>query len=183
MSVLDDATANQMANVGKRTGRPFEEWVSLVRASGVAKHGQIVSMLKSEHGFGHGDANLVAIFALRADDAPAGDDAVDAIYTGRNGELRPLHDAAQAVVDGFGADVERAPKKTYVSLRRKKQFATLGPASGGRLEIGLNLPGETPAGRLEATTGMCTHRVRVASASELDPEVIGWLRAAYDRAG
>jgi Domain of unknown function (DUF5655) len=39
-----------------------------------------------------------------------------------------------------------------------------------------------PAGRLEPTSGMCTHRVRLADPAELDDEVIGWLREAYERA-
>jgi hypothetical protein len=69
-----------------------------------------------------------------------------------------------------------------VSLRRSKQFATVGPGPGGRLEIGLNLAGVEPAGRLEATGGMCTHRVRLSSTDELDAQVIGWLREAYERA-
>jgi hypothetical protein len=40
-----------------------------------------------------------------------------------------------------------------------------------------------PTDRLESTSGMCTHRVRLASADELDAEVIGWLEEAYRRAG
>ncbi len=81
----------------------------------------------------------------------------------------------------FGADVELAPKQAYVSLRRKKQFGSVGPATGGRLEIGFNLKGVEPAGRLEPTTGMCTHRVRLSDPGEFDAEVVGWLREAYDR--
>ena len=68
------------------------------------------------------------------------------------------------------------------ALRRSKQFGTVGPASGGRLEIGLNLKGVEPTGRLEASTGMCTHRVRLSGPQELDDEVRGWLREAYERA-
>lgn len=96
--------------------------------------------------------------------------------------LRPLHDGVIALVRGFGDDIELAPKQAYVSLCRSKQFGIVGPASGGRLEIGLNLPGAAAAGRLEAAGGMCTHRVRLSSAEELDPEAVGWLREAYERA-
>ena len=180
--VVDEAVENQKRNVELRTGRAFDSWVELARASGPEKHGELVAWLKSQHGMGHGDANRVALSARRAEEAPSGDGLVDAIYAGPKAALRPFHDRVVAAAQGFGDDVELAPKQAYVSLRRAKQFATVGPASGGRLEIGLNLKGMEPVGRLEATTGMCTHRVRLSSPDELDPEVQGWLREAYDRA-
>ena len=182
MSVVDDATATMIANFPARTGRSLDEWVALVRASGLAKHGEIVTMLKSDHAMSHGFANRVALTALRPDEAASVDDSLDAMYAGSKAYLRPLHDAVAKTARGFGADVELAPKKAYVSLRRKKQFATIGPSAGGRLEIGLNLRDIEPKGRLEAATGMCTHRVRIASAKELDPELVGWLREAYEGA-
>jgi hypothetical protein len=30
---------------------------------------------------------------------------------------------------------------------------------------------------------MCTHRVRISGPADLDDELRGWLRAAYERAG
>jgi predicted transport protein len=182
LSTVDDATATMISNFPARTGRPLDEWVALVRSSGRARHGEIMALLKTERGMSHGFANLVALTALRPDDAASGDDLVEAIYTGPKADLRPLHDAAVKAATAFGPDVELAPKKSYVSLRRSKQFATVGPGPGGRLEIGLNLRDVEPQGRLETTTGMCTHRVRIASREELDPEVLGWLRQAYDGA-
>ena len=182
MSTVDDATATMIANFPARTGRPLDDWVRLARATGLTKHGQIVSMLKAEHGMTHGFANFVANRALAPDEDPSGDDLVDAMYSGPKASLRPLHDAAIATVQAIGTDIELAPKKAYVSLRRAKQFATVGPGPGGRLEIGLNLGGVEPQGRLEATTGMCTHRVRIATREELDGELVGWLRQAYQGA-
>jgi hypothetical protein len=182
MASVDDAIQTQIRNIEQGTGRSMAEWVALVGASGKTKHGEILAWLKSEHGFTHGNANIVALTALRGPDAPEGDALVDAIYAGPRAGLRPLHDRVVALAHGFGGDVELAPKQAYVSLRRKKQFGTVGPASGGRLEIGFNLKGVEPAGRLEATTGMCTRRVRITSADELDAEVQTWLREAYDRA-
>ena len=87
-------------------------------------------VLKTEHGMSHGFANLVALTALRPDESASGEDIVDAIYAGPKAALRPLHDAAVAAAAGFGPDVELAPKKSYVSLRRSKQFATIGPGTG-----------------------------------------------------
>ena len=183
MANVDDAIRTQIANIERKSGQSMDELVAMVAASGLHRHGEIVTWLKTKHGFGHGDANLVALTAKRGPvvGQPV-DAAVDAIYTGAKAALRPFHDRVIAMVRSFGDDIELAPKQAYVSLRRAKQFGTVGPASGGRLEIGLNLKGAPAAGRLESTTGMCTHRIRLSSPDELDAEVSGWLREAYDRA-
>ena len=182
MSVVDDATATMIANFPARTGRSLEEWVEFVRASGKAKHGEIMTLLKTDHGMSHGFANFVALTALKPADINSAGDLLEAMCAGPKASLRSLHDAAVEAAQAFGPDVEVAPKKAYVSLRRKKQFGTVGPASGGRIEVGLNLKDVAPEGRLEATTGMCTHRVRIASRDELDGELLGWLRQAYEGA-
>lgn len=183
--VVDEAVESQKRNIEGRTGRAFDEWVALARASGRERHGELLGWLKAEHGVSHGDANLIALTARRPADVGAGTgaaDPLDAIYAGAKAPLRPFHEQVIAIAQGFGADVSLAPKQAYISLRRAKQFGTVGPASGGRLEIGLNLKGTEPVGRLEAATGMCTHRVRLTPADRLDDEVIDWLRKAYDLA-
>jgi hypothetical protein len=182
MATIDDALRTQIRNIEQSTGRSMADWTALVESSGKAKHGEVLAWLKTEHGLTHGNANRVAIEALRGPSAPTGEALVDTIYTGPKAALRPFHDRVVALAQGFGDDIELSPKQAYVALRRSRQFATVGPASGGRLEIGLNLKGVEPGGRLEATTGMCTHRVRLSSPDELDREVQGWLREAYDRA-
>ena len=182
MATVDDAVKSQARNIEQATGRSIDEWVALVKASGPERHGEIVEWLKAEHGFSHGNANFVALTAKRGSVAGGGDELVDAMFAGPKASLRPFHDHVIEIARSFGADVELAPKQAYVSLRRSKQFGTVGPAPGGRLEIGLNLKGMESDGRLEAAGGMCTHRVRLSSTDELDSEVIGWLREAYERA-
>ncbi len=73
-----------------------------------------------------------------------------------------------------------------MSLRRKKQFAILQPATKTRFEVGLNLKGEAESGKLEAITAanaMCSHRINLSSESDIDAEILGWLKTAYERAG
>jgi hypothetical protein len=36
---------------------------------------------------------------------------------------------------------------------------------------------------VEKASGMVPRRVRIRSLAELDPELVGWLRQAYDEAG
>jgi hypothetical protein len=89
-----------------------------------------------------------------------------------------------AAIDGFGP-FEVAPKKGYVSLRRKKQFATIGPATNTRVEVGLNMKGVEPTERLLAIPpgGMCQYKVKLTDAHEVDGELLAWIRRAYDGAG
>ncbi|HET9344589.1 MAG TPA: DUF4287 domain-containing protein [Candidatus Limnocylindrales bacterium] len=182
MSTVDDATRTMISNFPERTGRSLDDWVALIRASGRTRHGEVMTMLRTEYGMSHGFANLAAITALKGDDAPEGDELVDAMYAGPKSALRPLHDAVVSTARSLGEDVELAPKKAYVSLRRRKQFGMVGPGPAGTLEIGFNLPGEDPSERFQAVTGMCTHRVRIASEAEFNDELVGWLRRAYEGA-
>jgi hypothetical protein len=186
MSTPADATQSMIRNLEEKTGKPLAEWVRIARQSGHAKHREILGHLKTEHGLTHGYANLVAMTAFESDKPAAPDaDPAAAQYSGAKASLRPVHDRIVDAVRGFGPDVEIAPKKAYVSLRRKKQFGLVQPSTATRVDVGLNLK-ETPAsGRLELSgsfSEMVSHRVRVSSVEEVDAELVAWLRAAYEAA-
>lgn len=183
---MDKTAATMIANLEKNTGKSLAEWVSIVRASGFAKHGEIIKFLKTEHGFTHGFANLVAHEARGSAAVHLAEttDLVAEQYQGKE-VLRPIYDQLIAAVKGFGADVEIAPKKAYVSLRRNKQFAILQPSTKTRFDLGLNLKGVDPAGPLEAAgswNSMCTHRIRLEKPEEVSAQVIEWLKQAYEGA-
>ena len=154
---------------------------------GDAKHGEIVQRLKTEHGLGHGYANLVAHSAkgVLSEDAPAGDDLVGAQYAGPKADLRPIYDRLVAEIARFGTDVEISPKKTYVSVRRSKQFALIQPSTKSRIDVGIQLKGVALHGRLEPSgsfNAMVSHRVKLEALGDIDAELVGWLRQAYDGA-
>ncbi len=179
----DEMTATMIANLAEKTGKTLEQWVKLAAKSGLAKHGELVSWLKAEHGIGHGYANLIAHTHFSGGKEPEGDDLVAAQYSGKKADLRPLYDKLVGILQGFGSDVELAPKKAYVSVRRSKQFAILQPSTATRLDVGINLKGTPPSGRLEASgsfNAMVSHRVRVESAGDIDGDLKKWLKAAYE---
>jgi Domain of unknown function (DUF5655)/Domain of unknown function (DUF4287) len=185
MARAEDGIATQIRNIEQAYGKPVEAWVGLVTASGLSRHTEIVAMLKTEHGMTHGAAHRVALLARDARMPPPAD-PVGALYAGRKAALRPIHDKLIEVVSEFGDDVEQVPKKGYLSLRRARQFAMIQPSAADRIDVGLILKGTEPAGRLESARGfnaLFTHRVRIRSAADIDADLTGWLRDAYQDAG
>lgn len=185
MASPEEQEQSMIARLPEQTGRALEDWIGMVQKCGLTKHGEIVKALKTDHGVTHGYANLIAHKALRSDAGSSADagDLVAAQYGGSRASVRPIYDAVIEQVLAFGDDVEVSPKKAYVSLRRSKQFGLLQPASA-RLDVGINLKGEAATARLEQAgsfNAMVSHRVRVASPEQVDAELIGWLRQAYER--
>lgn len=191
MSVVDKAIETQLKNIQTKTGKTLDQLGGILRASGFTKHGELRDFAKRELGLGHGDANTLVHVAFKSDGASAAaaagastDEVLAEIYSGPKAALRPIHDAFMAGIGKFG-EFEVAPKKGYISLRRKKQFAMIGPGSKTRVDVGINMKGvkgtdrlvELPAG------GMCQYKVGVTNAKEIDKELIGWVKQAFDAAG
>ncbi len=186
---MDKAIGTQLKNVESRTGKSARELFDVVKKSGLEKHGQLRDMLKKELGMGHGDANLIVHLALKSDGGSASEgssmeDVVGEIYSGKKEALRPVHEAVMVEINKLGP-FEIAPKKGYLSLRRKKQFAMVGPGTRGRLAIGLNMKGVDATDRLisEPPGRMCQYQVFLTESSEVDNELLSWLRTVYDSAG
>jgi hypothetical protein len=191
MNVVEQAAQTQLGNIQKKTGKTLDELAALARQSGAAKHGEVREMFIKTLDLGYGDANALAHYVLqpeggRAAEVKNGGSAgiLDEIYSGPKTGLRPIHDK---LVDEIGrlGEFEVAPKKGYVSLRRKKQFAMLGPANNTRLEVGINARDLAKNERLveQAPGGMCNYKVRLSSVDEVDAELIAWIHDAYENAG
>jgi len=172
--------ATMLANIPEKTGKTLDAWKALIAKTGFEKHGDIVKFLKGEHGVTHGFANLIS---AKARETGEDIDLIAAQYSGAKASLKPLHDSLVAFAKSLGDDVELAPKKISHSLRRKKQFALIIPATKTRIDLGLALKGEAADGRLEAYNAMCSHRVRLMSEHDFDAEVKGWMKEAYARSG
>ena len=189
MSALDQARATQIANIEAKTGKSLAELRAALEAAGKPKHGEARAWLMETFGLGYGDANGLVHYARGTDGQTAAadesDDAVlDEIYAGKKAHLRPVHDAVLAAIADFG-DVELAPKKGYVALRRKKQFAMIGPKTNDRAELGINLKEDAACDRAVAQKpgGMCHYAVALTHADQVDAEIVSLLRRAWDAAG
>lgn len=187
ISALDKAYQTQITNIEKNTGKKLNEWISIINKSGLSKHKELVDFLKDKHEFTHGNANMVVHYAKQSHSAAAEniDDLIDDQYKGK-GDLKNWYDTLIKEISAFGEDVEISPKKAYVSLRRKKQFAIIQPSAKARLDIGLNLkntttpPNAEPAG---SWNSMCTHRIKIEAEKSIDKNLINLIKQAYEQAG
>lgn len=172
-------------NIKAKTGKTHEEFRALASEKGLTKYQDILAWLMADYGLGRGQANAITHLITTAHQPTAGlDQRIDAHFTGNKAHWRPAYDDLIAHAGQFGTDFRLAPTKSYISLLRGgKKFAIVDPATADRLDIGIKLKGVEPGGRLSPAGSwniMVTHRVRIAHPSEIDSEVLAWLRQAYD---
>ncbi len=190
MSSIERAKATQLANIRNKTGKSLEELTNLIQSSGLTKHNEIRSMLMDKLGLTYGDAHNLVLFVLKTDiqlsakeKGLSTSDVLDEIYSGPKTNLRLIHEKLMNAIQQFG-EFEIVPKKGYVSLRRKRQFAMLGPATNTRFELGINIRNlEADERLLEQPAGsMCNYKVRLTTVNEVDETVISWVRRAFEAA-
>ena len=184
---VKQALANQLKNLENSTGKSVAEWTKIINDSALIKHGELVAMLKEKYGLGHGNANALVHSAKESHAAATNDDEalITEQYKGKE-ELKAWYDQIIKKLKSFGSDIDISPKKAYVSVRRKKQFAILQPSTKTRLDIGLNLKNVEAGEKLTAAGSwntMCSHRIKLERPEHLDEEVFESLQTAYDQAG
>lgn len=180
---MDKALQTMIDNMPEKTGKSLIEWKSLLKQMSFSKHSEAVNFLKKEHNVTHGFANTIV--TLSKDQNESSYDLVINQYNGKK-DLIPIYEKLLSVVQNFGKDVTVIPKKTSVSIIRKKQFVLIQPASKTRIDLGLKLKDKPQTGRLENSGPfgtMCTHRVKLFNINEIDNQLKEWLKEAYEKGG
>lgn len=179
---MDKALQTMIDNMPEKTGKSLSEWKSILKTKSFTKHSEAVNFLKSDHGVTHGFANTIVTLSKEENETPT--DLVKNQYEGKE-ELLPIYEGLLTAVKKFGDDIIITPKKTSVSIIRKKQFALIKPATKSRIDLGLKLRDKPTTERLENSGPfgtMCTHRVKLSDANQIDGELLGWLKEAYQEA-
>jgi hypothetical protein len=174
-------------NIKAKTGKTPDDFRALAAEKGLVKNSEIVNWLKTDFGLGHGHANAIAHLIMNTDETKSGPaDPIAAHFVGKKAVWREPYDALAARIMEFGGDVEIAPAKSYINLVRvTRKFGIVQISAADRMDIGIKRKGVAPTERFEASGSwnvMVTHRVRIGDPTQIDAEVLAWLKQAYDAA-
>ena len=126
-------------NLKSSTGKDLKGWMAHIAASGVTKRNDMIKWLKEKNGFGHMNASLLAGVHLNGGKPVYGstDDLLDNQFA-KAADMRPLYDSFNAFVKKHFPDSTVLPKKTYVSILEKREFAAIN-IKPKELRIGFDL--------------------------------------------
>ena len=173
-------------NLKDKTGRSIGQWADLVRSKAPAgTRKERIAWLQREHALGHTQAALIVDWVDRPEEFEDRDPAalVESMFKGKE-PINPIYTRLASVIQELGDDVKVEPRQTYVAFSRVRQFAVLQPSTATRLDLGLVVPDAVETPRLRPAgsfgSGRISHRVSLAHEDEIDAELTGWLRDAYD---
>jgi len=182
-----------VAELPEKTGRSLDQWIRLVKKSGLPTEQARRDWLKTEHGLGTNSAWWIAERAEGKNTEDSDPDEylkaaagyVEAMFAGPRANLRPVYDQLLTLGLRVAKDVKACPCKTIVPLYRNHVFAQIKPATRTRIDMGFALKDMIPTGRLIDTGGFAkkdriTHRIPIGSLADIDDEVKHWLKYAYD---
>jgi hypothetical protein len=167
----------------ERTGTDVAEWNQRVLDSGIGTESELRAWLAERGVTGYAQMLLVMErFGYPDFLLASAAELIDGQYADRPG-LRPVLDRLLALAAAVG-EVHVQARKTYVSLvAPKRAFALVRPTTRTRVDLGLRLPEQAPAGRLERATSLgndtMTVRIGLHRVADVDDEVADWLGRAY----
>ena len=173
----------------ERTGHTLDEWLAMVDAAGLDPLDQLAvrRWLEAEHGVPQNSQWAIADAAARAAgwERPTVEGYVDSQYSGPKAALRPIYDRLARELLALGDDVTVEGRSTYTPFVRGRQFAAVAPSTRTRVDLGLRFTDPPTSARLLTTSpvGQCTHRIALTDVTDIDTEVLGLLRTAYEQNG
>ncbi|HEY8718241.1 DUF5655 domain-containing protein [Pengzhenrongella sp.] len=80
-------------------------------------------------------------------------------------------------------DVRSEGRSTYVPFVRGRQFAAVASATAKRVDVGLRITDAAESSRLSSAKapGQATHKVSLTAVGQVDAELIGLIRRAYEQ--
>ena len=169
------------------TGKDLRQWLATIKNSGIAKRNDIIKWLKSDSGFGHMHASLLAGIYFNNGKPVYGNETelIDNQFD-KYPEMRPLFETLKNSILNWDNTVRFVAKKTYVSIAKKREFAAVNIRKG-MLRMGMDL-GDLPfnstlqKSKLTGPMSRISHMVVISSEADINTAVFELLAKADKRA-
>ena len=175
-----------MEGLKESTGTDLSGWMKAIDGYSSKKRNEVIAWLKSEHGFGHMNASLLA--GIHANGGKpvyqSTDNLLDAQFA-KAAEMKPLYEAFLDFVNKYFPASSVLPKKTYVSILDNREFAAIN-IKPKELRIGFDL-GDRPfdsqieKAKLSGPMPRISHMLVLTDAKQLDRSVVEALKESYSR--
>ena len=180
----NDMMAAVSDSIQQRTGKTLDEWVAVVRSSGLDPLDQnsVRQWLKTKHGIAQNTQWAIADAAARSVGwvRPSPDGYIDGQYQGKKAHLRPIFDVIRETIMRIDPLVSVEGRGGYTPFVHNRQFCAV-EAKSKQVNLGVRFKTSPESDRLleGKAPGQCTHRIELTSPDQVDEEVVRLLRIAY----
>lgn len=172
-------SASVRAGLARDTGRSLEAWVEIARTCPETRQRAQLAWFKSNHGLLQNRAMMVlsAAFPSRAAEPEDGEDPLWS-----DPAQRAIFKAVEAAVRGL-PHVVVGRRKGYTAFSREFQFASVRPAKGGTVRLGLAVPPTSDPRLQEPAREGWSERLKsvavLSSPADVDAGLERLLKAAW----
>ena len=170
----------------EKTGKTLEQWLPVIKATGLSKQMEITNWLKSEHQFNHLQATLLAgLYLNNGKPVYQNEDHLLENQFVKCEAMRPLFESVSSKILTLFPDTKLIPKKTYLSYTATKEFAAIN-IKPNEIRLGMDL-GDMPftetlqKSKLSGPMPRISHMVIITDISQLDKKHIDYIQASYNR--
>ncbi|MBK6390869.1 MAG: DUF4287 domain-containing protein [Saprospiraceae bacterium] len=170
----------------EKTGKSLEQWLPVVKASGLTKQMEITNWLKSSHELNHMQASLLAGLYLNHGMPVYQNESslLDNQFI-KSEQMRPLFEVVSRKIMSLFPDAQLIPKKTYLSFTATREFAAIN-IKPKEIRLGVDLGDQAfddtlQKSKLTGPMPRISHMVVLTDIGQFDKKVISYLQASFDR--
>lgn len=170
----------------EKTGKTLEQWLPVVKKSGLSRQMEITNWLKAEHGLNHLQAQLLAGLYLNNGKPVYQNESslLDNQFT-KCEEMRPLYGSVSEMILKHFPDAQVIPKKTYVSFTATREFAAIN-IKPKEIRLGIDLGDMSFTETIQKTKlsgpmPRISHMAVITDMKQFDKKLIEYLQLSYNR--
>lgn len=175
-----------MQTAKEKTGKTLEQWLPVVKASGLSKTMEITNWLKAEHKLNHLQATLLTgLYLNNGKPVYQNENALLDNQFAKCENMRPLYAAVSEKILSQFPDTQLIPKKTYLSYTAIREFAAIN-IKPAELRLGMDLGDMAFNDTVQKTklTGpmpRISHMFVITDIKQFDKKLIELLQLSYNR--